>query len=214
MGKEARQTKLSGNVKDFHISAQYDLVTLIPSRYPGVRRMTARTVICRRNVIGRFAGSNYPVMTAHASPGHTAVVETCRYPGDCNMAVVTLVRAWNMIHGFARRLYAIVTRYAGAGNDGMVHAGAGPIEFGMAVVAGGDGSDVIGTLLGQRYGGRITMTTLATDWRAFEDRVHVAYLAAHPGVRAIEQKTGGVMIERLGRQDGLRAEDHGHEQQQ
>jgi hypothetical protein len=128
------------------------------------------------------------------------------------MAIVTRIRAWHMIHGFTRRLDSIVTRYAGAGNDGMVHAGVGPIEFGMTVVAGGDGIDVIGTLLGQRYGGRITMATLASDWRAFEDPVHVAYLASHPGVRAIEQISGGVMIERLGCRGGLRTEDH--EQQQ
>jgi hypothetical protein len=74
----AWQINLSGNVNDLHMSAQYNLVTLIPCRYPGVCRMTARTVISRRNVIGRFAGSNYPVMTAHASPGHTAVIESCR----------------------------------------------------------------------------------------------------------------------------------------
>ena len=118
-----------------------------------------------------------------------------------------------MIRRFARRLHTIMTRYAGAGNDGMVHAGVGPIEFGMAVVAGRNGSDVIGTLLGQGNGGRITMATLATDWRAFEDPVHVACLAAYPSVRTIEQKSGGVMIERLGHRDGLRTEDQGRKQQ-
>ena len=102
------------------------------------------------------------------------------------MAIVTLVRALNMIRGFARRQHSIVTRHAGAGDDGMVHAGVNPVEFGMAIVAGRDGVEVIGALLGKGNGGRSTMATLATEWRAFEDPVHVTCLAAHPGVRAIE----------------------------
>lgn len=130
------------------------------------------------------------------------------------MAIVTRVRAWHMIHGFARRLHAIVTRHTGPGNHGMVHASVGPIEFGMAVVAGCNGIEVIGTLFGKRNGGRITMATLATAWRAFEDPVHVAYLTTHPGMRAIKQISGGVMIERLGRRDRMRAQDHDREQQQ
>ena len=147
------------------------------------------------NVLAVFASGIAAIVAGGADRSNAVVVKACHLPVNGVVAAGTLRIAHHMVSGFTGLLHAVMALLAVAQSIVVFKtANELPAAVAMALAAGLAAVDVANRFAATRDIRAATMAKRTLAGCAFKAPLHVANLAFHKAVKALQRKAGGIMI--------------------
>jgi len=165
-------------------------------RCPHAREVAVLTNIRGRDVGEIFSGRFRAIVATVAVADDIAVIEGRRKPRGRAVTRIALVAAERMIRRLSLALNVIVAGRATAEDGVVIHLRQrDPDSRAMAVLTGISTDHMIGGFGAGANTSRQGVAGFAIEWRTLEYAPHMAALAVHIEVRAIQSKSGGEVVE-------------------
>lgn len=176
-----------------------DDVSMVDDRHrnPEARRMAVLADVVAEDVFRTFSGGRGTVMAANTVVDDAFVVERDGRPRIGVVALFAVVRGRRVVDRFRIRIRAVVTRLASA-EDLLViddRHGVPAHHRRVARLADCSGQHVTRRLGRVRDAVAAVVTSRARSRRTFEHTTHMARLAVHVAVQAVEFEARGEVIE-------------------